>query len=75
MGEKCWQNLSRNCFDLQDWYKPVLSQQYNITSQPWQINIQLIESSIKHLTFEEINSISKLIIVFEKRKIKGAMQI
>ena len=38
------------------------------------MNIQLKESSIKHLSFEEIDSFSKFIIVFQKRKIKGAMQ-
>ena len=38
------------------------------------MNVQLKESSIKHLTFKEIGSFSKLIIVFETRKIKGAMQ-
>ena len=31
------------------------------------MNVQLIESSIKHLIFEDIDSISKLIIVFEKK--------
>ena len=38
------------------------------------MNVQLIESMIKHLTFGELDTFSKFIIVFEKRKIKGAMQ-
>ena len=49
----------------------------DITSKPWQINVQLMESSIKNLTFDicwRDRFIFKLIIVFVKRKIKGTMQ-
>ena len=36
------------------------------------MNVQLIESLIEHLKFEEIDSFSKLIIVFEKEENKGS---
>ena len=39
----------------------------DITLQPWQMNVQLIESSIKHLTFEEIDSFLKSILWKNKR--------
>ena len=46
----------------------------DITSQQWQMNVQLKESLIKHLIFKDNNSFSFLKIIFEIRKIKGAIQ-
>ena len=37
------------------------------------MNVQLMELWIKYLTLEEVDSFSKLIIVFKKRKTKDVM--